>query len=138
MRVKKMIFAQSFQRYRCWLVLVGLVGLLVTGCRSTPPLLEPGEMQAGWGEAVYQMECARCHNPSRVAPLTPAQIITYRNAENLFHYISETMPLDKPGALLAYDYWAVTAYLMTATNVSMPKELVLGPETAAEVGFTFE
>jgi mono/diheme cytochrome c family protein len=119
-----------------WLVVLALAGLLAVACRSPEPILRQPDVQAGWGAAVYQIECARCHDPQRVVPLTVERLVPYRNAENLYAYISETMPLDKPGALPDYDYWAVTAYLMHASAVELPADAVLGPDTAAQVGFT--
>lgn len=96
--------------WRVWLMVVAI--LLVAGCRAPQPAPEEDEMFAAWGEAVFRLECARCHESDRVAPLTETRLVTYRDAENLYEYIRETMPLDKPGALPDYDYRAVTTYLL--------------------------
>lgn len=110
-----------------------LAGLLAA-C-STPPAPPGDAMQVAWGATVYRLECARCHNPDRVAaPLTEERLARYRDAATLFAYIQETMPLDKPGALPEQDYWDVTAYLLANAQM-LPGQLTLGPGSAGRVDF---
>jgi hypothetical protein len=46
------------------------------------------------------------------------------------------MPLDKPGALSAQDYWDVTAYVLANSRMLLiPKQTALGPDTAKQVKF---
>jgi mono/diheme cytochrome c family protein len=43
----------------------------LAGCRSLPPSMPASEWnpQQARGAAVYQMKCARCHNPTNTHPL---------------------------------------------------------------------
>jgi mono/diheme cytochrome c family protein len=94
-------------------------------------------MQVTWGATIYRLECARCHEPGRVAPvLTQERLIRYNNAYALFEYNRQNMPLDKPGALPEQDYWDVTAYILANAQILLLSEqVVLGPEIAEQVNF---
>jgi mono/diheme cytochrome c family protein len=120
-----------------WLLLcvILLAGWLLGGCGAveTPPQGE--KMQVIWGETVYRLECARCHDPGRVARvLTEERLSQYRDAAALFDYTRKNMPLDKPGALPEQDYWDVTAYLLANAGM-LPGRIGLGPATAEQVDF---
>lgn len=93
-------------------MLATFVLALLVACRPAPPQHGEREELAVWGQAVFRLECARCHEADRVVPLTETRLISYRNAQELYEYIRETMPLDKPGALPDYDYQAVTLFLL--------------------------
>lgn len=119
--------------YGCALL---LSGWLLVACQSPPP--PPGDaMQLTWGGTIYRLQCARCHEPGRVAPvLTEERLLRYGDAEQLYAYIHENMPLDKPSALPDQDYWDVTAYVLAnADLLFVPRQKALGPDIAAQVDF---
>lgn len=126
---------------RTLVTLAGCLYLLVLAACTTQPQEQPPaseqSMQIAWGTAIYQQECARCHDPGRVArELVAARLILHHNAHRLFEYNRQYMPLDKPGALRAQDYWDVTAYTLAREEL-LPSGVVLGRETAEQIDFTF-
>jgi hypothetical protein len=122
------------------LLAVTLSLLLLTSCQQEVTPLAAQEMQVAWGATVYRLECARCHDPDRAAPVLQAEtLISYRNAHNLFEYTRRTMRLDKPGALPEPYYWDVTAFMLAANGMlNLPADTALGPETAEQVNFVPE
>jgi cytochrome c len=125
---------------RLWLslALCALLGWLMTGCGAAQPPTPGDPLQVTWGATIYRLECARCHNPGRSGPvLTEARLVRYPNAEELFVYIRQNMPLDKPGALPEQDYWDVTAYLLAMNGLlAVPEQAVLNADSAHQVDFT--
>src|SRR5438128_12600168 len=115
----------------------GLLGWLLAACSATQPPQQGEPMQVTWGATVYRLECARCHQPGRVAPvLTQERLVRYHNAQKLFAYIRQYMPLDKPDALPEQDYWDVTAYVLANAQILLiPKQTALNPATARQVNF---
>lgn len=123
------------KRWICVFMMLSL-GWLLVACQSAPP--PPGDpMQVTWGATVYRLQCARCHAPGHVAPvLTAERLIRYGNAHDLYAYIEQTMPLDKPSALPEQDYWDVTAYILAnADMLLVPTLKPLGPDIADQVSF---
>jgi mono/diheme cytochrome c family protein len=121
-------------------LLFGLLGLLLfilTACQQVPPAEQPLEMQLAWGETIYRLECARCHDQDRSAPeLRSENMLSYRDAQALYEFNRRYMPLDKPGALRDVDYWDVTAYILAEEGLLLlPDEFALGPDTAEAVNF---
>jgi hypothetical protein len=116
-----------------------LVCALIAGC--SPQVKQPGQGERNqliWGSTVYRLQCARCHESGRVAPgLTEERLVRYQDANNLFAYIRQNMPLDKPGALPEDDYWDVTAYILAKDKILLvPEQTVLNQKNAPQVQFT--
>lgn len=129
------------KRLRSGLLLLwvsGLLAWLLVACSATQPPPPGDSMQVDWGATVYRLECARCHEPGRVAPvLTQEHLVRYHDAQQLFAYIRKAMPLDKPGALPEQDYWDVTAYVLKQANLLLiSPQTALTPATAGQVNFT--
>ena len=114
------------------------------------------------------MNCwqSKCHAPNhppegfqipRTSPMImgPGALLGYETAEDLFEYLSTTMPWSFPGLFQDEQYWGLTAYLLDENGVDLGKPLVdpdkeetcdcegncecervkepLGPDNAAEV-----
>jgi len=89
------------------------------------------------------MNCwqSKCHAPNhppegfqipRTSPLVmgPGALTGYETAQDLFEYLSTTMPWPFPGLFQDQQYWGLTAYLLDANGVDLGKPLV-DPEKAA-------
>ncbi|MEX0762435.1 MAG: cytochrome c [Dehalococcoidia bacterium] len=110
--------------------------ILLTACvTQAESASRPGEQQVAWGETVYRHECARCHASGRSGPELDARaLVQYGNANQLYQFISATMPLDRPGTLPDEDYWDVTAYLLAEREMlQLPEAETLRPENAEDV-----
>ncbi len=125
------------QMRRFFLIAIVCFSLLLSACQAQEPPRHRVEMQLAWGATVYRLECARCHDRGRSAPVLRAEnLIPHRNAHHLFEFNRELMPLDNPGGLPDPYYWDVTAYILAAEGMlDLSGEKVLGPETAEAVDF---
>jgi hypothetical protein len=83
------------------------------------------------------MNCwqSKCHAPNhppygfqipRTSPLIigSGALLGYETAEDLFEYLSTTMPWPFPGLFQDEQYWALTAFLLDANGVDLGKPLV--------------
>jgi hypothetical protein len=92
--------------------------------------------QSGWGEAVYAVNCARCHDSGRSAgQLSSTRLVTsFADAAALQRFVARKMPYDRPGILPQADAWAVTAWLLERNRLlRLRRDYLLGPKTAASV-----
>lgn len=55
--------------------------------------------QADRGDALYRLECARCHNQGPMTGMNFMNVWNGRTADDLFQMIKNTMPQDGPGRL---------------------------------------
>lgn len=106
---------------------------------TPPPALEvaddltPQQQQVERGAAVYQAECAHCHDPGGTAPdLDAPTLAVYETARGLIDYTRTTMPPAAPGSLTDEQYWDVTAYMLAAAE-RLPEGPVVGPDTADDI-----
>ncbi len=77
--------------------------------------------QATQGSSVFGSKCSACHilnlgggaGPALAGPHFRELAAKYKNAGNLYAFISKKMPLDSPGSLGSANYLAVTAFLLS-------------------------
>jgi mono/diheme cytochrome c family protein len=94
------------------------------------------------GQQVFTANCARCHgergqgggqdDPEAPLIIGARALTGFRDGQDLYEYVTDSMPNDNPGSLPADDYWNVLAFLLAQNNLSGPGE-PLGPATAAGV-----
>jgi glucose dehydrogenase len=74
-----------------------------------------------FGKEVFQSHCARCHQPQE---LSKRLIDNWsgRNGGELFQRIKTTMPAESPGSRSDSEYLAVTAHLLDASGIELPRE----------------
>lgn len=93
--------------------------------------------QASQGSKVYADHCAKCHgdngegkatNPPVVGPTAlpmdpPAgskyRKVQFHTAADVYKFVHDNMPADKPGSLSEDDYLAVMAFALNANGISI-------------------
>ncbi len=79
------------------------------------------EAQAAAGHQVYFQQCATCHGEALEGKVGPAlsgrqfrQMVAVQNMDgaSLFQFISQHMPLSKPGSLSQTQYLDIFAYIL--------------------------
>ncbi len=129
-----------------WIALrLGAGGLLAAALWAM--LAEPAARaytpdQVAAGQQVYTNACAGCHGArgegagpnSDEAPLVvgPRALRGYRDAQDLYDYVSDSMPQDQPGSLTSDQYWSVLAWLFDQNGISGPGD-PLNSATASSV-----
>ena len=102
------------------------------------------EAQAARGKAVYDAQCAYCHQSDLrgqgFAPGLVEDVFTSRwqdgNLGDLFTIVKVTMPQDKPASLTDDEYAAIVAYLLQANRYPAgQQELRPDPAALKEVVF---
>ena len=102
---------------------------------TTPPpttttTTPPTTIGATWGELVGAGSgvfgiCASCHGEDGLGDFGPAIIGSslgkFDSAQELFDFISESMPQDAPGSLTDREYLQVLAYLLVTSNFVQPE-----------------
>lgn len=104
-----------------------------------PP--DPRISQLQRGIAVFELECARCHDFNRVRTsidmlatrIGPKELAWHGTTESLFRYVSDYMPFDTPGSLEESDYLDVLAFLLYRAEL-LPADFVLTMASLPEVG----
>jgi cytochrome c len=129
---------------RCALAIVALgVAVLEGGCTAkiaTAPK-RPQRDQVALGKAMFLARCAKCHGQSGEGKTGRALVASwdplagYRNADQLFAYVSRVMPYDNPGSLTEQEYWDVIAFLLDANQV-LPRGTEVGKDNARTVKTT--
>lgn len=110
--------------------------------------LPEGKGTAAEGEAVYTAHCESCHGekgrgataeelvaePQPLTDVTSSKAIGpyWPYATTLFDFIRRSMPPEAPGALSADEIYAVTAYLLAASEV-IPKDQEMNAKTLPAV-----
>ncbi len=95
------------------LMTVVLASAATAGAGAAPTALPEGvytEAQAETGKAVFDQNCATCHN----ADFYKTIFQTWRGqpVQYLFEQVMSAMPADKPGALLDNEYEDAFAYVI--------------------------
>lgn len=105
--------------------------------------------QAAAGQKIYEKQCVLCHgaglDDGEFGPMLRGDDFLQRwsgkSVEDLFHYVSDTMPTAQPGSLTPDEYLNVLAYLLskngivaaTPISLSAQKTMML-PTTTANLG----
>jgi alcohol dehydrogenase (cytochrome c) len=105
--------------------------------------------QAAAGQKIYEKQCVLCHgaglDDGEFGPMLRGDDFLQRwsgkSVEDLFHYVSDTMPTAQPGSLSQDEYLNVLAYLLskngivaaTPISLSAQKTMML-PTTTANLG----
>jgi cytochrome c len=106
-------------------------GLLLAGCGASHETAL--RQQSGWGQGVYSVNCARCHDAGRSAgELTGTRLVaSFSDAATLQRFVLRAMPYDRRGILTPADSWAVTAWLLDRNGLlQLRHDYLLGPKTA--------
>ena len=77
--------------------------------------------QAALGAKTFAANCAQCHGANLEGVSAPAlkgkvSGISQQSVGELFEYVSQQMPLTKPGALSSNQYVDIVAYLLQANG----------------------
>jgi hypothetical protein len=72
--------------------------------------------------------------PRSIPPVSDAEhaLASFQSAEELFTFLRETQPPQRPGALSEGEYWALTAFLLHE-NDRLPSSAQIGPSTRGDV-----
>ena len=103
------------------------------------------EAQAARGKAVYEAQCAYCHQSDLrgqgFAPGLVEDVFASRwqdgNLGDLFTIVKATMPQDKPASLTDDEYAAIVAYLLQANRYPASQQ-DLHPDPAALKAVVFK
>ncbi|HHY89441.1 MAG TPA: cytochrome c [Chloroflexi bacterium] len=93
--------------------------------------------QLARGQEVYTAECAECHDQGVGPDVTSASapfLTDFANAQELFSFTHDNMPMDAPGSLTDDQYYDVVAHMLQSAGV-LPADTVVGPDTAAGITF---
>lgn len=98
------------------------------------------EWRAEWGEDSYCWQSG-CHGPDHppwgfsfaetcCPPVLEGTLLNrFKNAQELFQYLEETMPWWNPGYLTTEQYWQLTAFLVQEHG-GLPEDVELEPANA--------
>lgn len=130
----------------------GVVGLLVASgwlgwaepaARAAAPDGAYTQDQVTAGNQVYVDSCSSCHgargegagekDPNAPLVVGPRALTGFRNAQDLYEYVADSMPGDDPGSLQPAQYWAVLAWLLQQNSLGSVDGTELGPATASSV-----
>jgi len=124
-----------------------LFGLGAPACGQESPSYSAE--QAATGKVIYERQCVLCHgaglDDGEFGPMLRGDDFLQRwsgkSVEDLFHYISDTMPTAQPGSLSPDEYMNVLAYLLSkngivaATPISLAaQKTMMLPTTTANLG----
>jgi cytochrome c len=137
-------------RFSVWLCTGSAVALLFAGAGLSAIQARSvwdgvySESQAERGKAVYEKECAFCHQSDLrgqgFAPALIEQTFSGRWEDgflgDLFTVVQMTMPQDKPASLTKDQYAEIVAYLLKANNYPAgPQHLANEPKPLEQVTF---
>jgi mono/diheme cytochrome c family protein len=98
------------------------------------------DVQATQGAGAYSANCSTCHGDkaqgAEAPPLTGAQFDgVWRGGpvKDLYDFISQNMPADKPGTLSKDVYVSVLAFILKANNVPSGATPLVGPPPADQM-----
>jgi hypothetical protein len=90
-----------------------------------------------WGRGCHagRSELDAFFLPRFVPPVigSPQTLGTFQTADDLFIFLRETQPPQRPGALSDSEYWALTAFLLHE-NDRLAQDVEIGSEAAAHAG----
>src|SRR5690349_5431599 len=105
------------------LLVAMLISTTLLAQQGTPsPYTAP---QAAAGQALYQANCAACHQQNLggsgdAPPLSGTQFMTNwgpRTTRELLSFMQLTMPPDRPGRLSADEYAGIAAFILQSNGV---------------------
>ncbi len=113
------------------------LGALAVGVAVAAAAFAYTAEQAERGQKVFAANCAECHGADghggrvpdsikgyagmRVPPVAgPGALPHMATAENVYTFIKQHMPLQKPGSLTDQDYLDIVAFDLKANNVTKP------------------
>ncbi|MDC0666529.1 c-type cytochrome [Nannocystis radixulma] len=119
-----------------------LVVVLFSGCtkRGSMDPADPEEApgpaeQKLAGGTLFEKHCAKCHGAlgkgTDKAPAVVGEeaLSRFNTAQEVFEFISNEMPKDKPGSLKEGEYWAIIAFDLKANGVDADE--TVGPQNAS-------
>jgi len=106
------------KRIRTGVWLSALVGLFVTGLTVVAYTVA----QAEGGQQVFANICRGCHGANLQGGMGPALVgpgfqAAWRNAAALLGFVSQQMPLNRPGSLSQEQYLNVVAFLLRQNGI---------------------
>lgn len=105
------------------------------------------EWRQTWPETHQNCSTPKCHGKQHPpdgfeikdnyapAVIGPGTLTRFRTAQDLFTFISTTMPMHAPGSLTQDEYWALTAFLLAAHGVPAD-DVPLDATTASQITLT--
>jgi len=85
------------------------------------------------GAEVYKRSCAVCHEDAFAAPIATG-FTMFKNAQEMFSFMSSRMPQSNPGSLPAEEYLAELAYEMLDHGI-VTADTVIDPAKLADIVF---
>ena len=143
------------RRSRHWTLAIFVLGAGVIAAMAVPIAQDVtartvwdgvySEAQAARGKAVYEAQCAYCHQSDLrgqgFAPGLVEDVFSSRwqdgNLGDLFTIVKVTMPQDKPASLTDDEYAAIVAYLLQANRYPTGQQ-ELHPDPAGLKGVVFK
>lgn len=131
------------------LALLGTAALLLAPVAHAQESPSYSAEQAAAGQKIYEKQCVLCHgaglDDGEFGPMLRGDDFLQRwsgkSVEDLFHYVSDTMPTAQPGSLSQDEYLNVLAYLLSkngivaATPISLTaQKTMMLPTTTANLG----
>lgn len=114
---------------------------------SPSPAQEPGKAgpvdqaaQVAAGAAVWEQQCARCHDFGRWrrgfemygGDVRERELAWHGRMDLLAHYVIHYMPFDRPNTLPDQNYQDVMAYLLDRVGW-LPEGVILSPQTYDQI-----
>ncbi len=94
----------------------------------------PGQQRIAGG-TLFEKHCAKCHGAlgqgkgDVPAVVGEGALARFNTAQELFDFVSKSMPRDAPGSLEEGEYWAIVAFDLTANKVNTDE--TIGPQNAS-------
>jgi mono/diheme cytochrome c family protein len=106
------------------LAAIGLLGYCAVAAAKSPVAGFAAQAQTGRGE--YVVSCALCHGPKLLGGAGPAlagpNFISawgQKSTQELYRYISSSMPAGNPGSLSPSSYLELTAFILQSNGVKL-------------------
>jgi mono/diheme cytochrome c family protein len=103
---------------------IGSVGYYAVAASKSPAGAFAAQAKTGRGE--YTVSCALCHGPKLLGGAGPAlagpNFISawgQKSTQELYRYISSSMPAGNPGSLSPSSYLEVTAFILQSNGVNL-------------------
>ncbi len=126
------------------------IGALLMGSLIAAAALGYTEEQANKGKAVYTAQCASCHGAQGQGGKVPDSFTGYggmkappvagkgalpnmETAENVYTFIKQHMPLQKPGSLSDQEYLDIVAFDLMANKAGKPGDKPLTTDMLAGI-----
>ncbi len=128
---------------------VGVAALWMTGLLATATLaFLPKEVERG--QKIFDLHCAICHGAEAQGGQVPSRIPGYAgmkapalvgrgalphmaNAENIYAFVKQHMPLNRPGTLSDQDALDIVTFIIDANNIAKPGTQPMAPEALRSI-----